>query len=1054
MRGDKQRGFINQIREKLEPSSDETSIRIIGSPGSGKTRIAYEIANKPELSPLILYFENPNDVYDKNFLSRLLESNSYAILIVDECDEYEDRKLRDRVTPHSSRIKLITIDNEQKNGRVYELPQLDEHTITKIISGYNIPEETSIRYAPWCTPSPRLANWVGKNLRTDPNFSIFSEDEIYNRFIAGRLQPDSPEFNNRKHVLMWISLFVKVGFNDPYSGELQGLAKKVKQRSGVPEESFFDIVHQLHRIKLLQGHSTLYITPRSLQFWLWREWWQSYGAGFDLEKFMCVDESTDPPTYFPKSMQERFFAMFRHAPESSNVMRVVRSFLSINGLLEKNELLETGMGARLFSALAETEPRLALNLLNRTVGKWDRQKLLNFGEGRRELLWSLEDLVHEVKNFHDAAKILLRLAAAENEDVANNATGIFAELFSMPPIELARTEASIDVRLNFLRKVLASSDKEERMCALKACDKALESLHFERIDYRHSRILTLTAENWKPGQREISAYQKVIENICSMLDKMDPDEQQEAIHIILNRARALTRLEPLARPFTDKINELYQKPYANKEEIISAVESVVYYDQEKLDSTIIDLWKKLKNNFQRNDYHSLMKRYVEMNILTDDFDENNRRAGIIETQIKKLTHRSLRSRKKLLAELNWICTSKAKNAHIFGFELGQADVHFSLLDDVFSTQPVDKPNYSPSFLGNYLTALFQKDVERWESVLDSMAADPSLCRYVTQVTGLSGMTDKAGLRILGLYERGIIQRSDFAVFIYRTVLRNLSDVIFLKWMNVLLNTSDVSIINTALALFESYYIGSNSGRLLPVEATLCLITHDLLLKECTTPKYTLMDKFYWTNITTKFIELFPKNAITLLDIFLKNIANKNNIFSGHGDQSLEIFDVICKLTPARVWGVIQKYIEPPLNPRSYEILTWLGGSERNSQTASSFTLIPLEQIFAWIDAAPDRRARHLAKFIPKILFDENKCMLRNFLAKYGDMEDVRDQLHNHFLSGGWIGSGVEHYTRELEKYIEFKIHERNQLVLEWIDNHIEILKREIEKEKAVEERLC
>ena len=186
----------------------------------------------------------------------------------------------------------------------------------------------------------------------------------------------------------------------------------------------------------------------------------------------------------------------------------------------------------------------------------------------------------------------------------------------------------------------------------------------------------------------------------------------------------------------------------------------------------------------------------------------------------------------MLAELNWICTSKAKNAHIFGFELGQADVHFSLLDDVFSTQPVDKPNYSPSFLGNYLTALFQKDVERWESVLDSMAADPSLCRHVTQVTGLSGMTDKAGLRILGLYERGIIQRSDFAVFIYRTVLRNLSDVIFLKWMNVLLNTSDVSIINTALALFESYYISSNSGRLLPVEATLCLITHDLLLKEC------------------------------------------------------------------------------------------------------------------------------------------------------------------------------------------------------------------------------
>ena len=108
------------------------------------------------------------------------------------------------------------------------------------------------------------------------------------------------------------------------------------------------------------------------------------------------------------------------------------------------------------------------------------------------------------------------------------------------------------------------------------------------------KILTTVAENWKPGRKEICAYRKIVKIICSRLDNMNPDERQEAIRIIVARSRALTRLEPLSQMITDKINELYQKPYTDKEKIIDTVETVIHYDRELLDPSIIRQWEELR----------------------------------------------------------------------------------------------------------------------------------------------------------------------------------------------------------------------------------------------------------------------------------------------------------------------------------------------------------------------------------------------------------------------------------------------------------------------------
>ena len=131
-------------------------------------------------------------------------------------------------------------------------------------------------------------------------------------------------------------------------------------------------------------------------------------------------------------------------------------------------------------------------------------------------------------------------------------------------------------------------------------------------------------------------------------------------------------------------------------------------------------------------------------------------------------------------------------------------------------------------------------------------------------------------------------------------------------MQIFLDTSDPATINTSLALFEWYYIGNNAKHLLlPEQTTLCLITHNALLKNYPNPTYAVIDEFCWTNIAKKFIEQFPKRAIFLANIFLKSMQNKNNIFDGYDVETLEILNLICALDPSRVFGALSKNMWSP-----------------------------------------------------------------------------------------------------------------------------------------------
>src|SRR5712692_3209297 len=112
-------------------------------------------------------------------------------------------------------------------------------------------------------------------------------------------------------------------------------------------------------------------------------------------------------------------------------------------------------GRAIFFSLSLADPPAALRLLQRTIGPKTRDELLQFEEGRRDVIWALENMALHGDLFRPAAELLLALAEAENETWSNNASGVFAGLFSLGYGEVAPTSIAPEHRLPVLTKALA-----------------------------------------------------------------------------------------------------------------------------------------------------------------------------------------------------------------------------------------------------------------------------------------------------------------------------------------------------------------------------------------------------------------------------------------------------------------------------------------------------------------------------------------------------------------------------------------------------------------------
>ncbi|MDH4186174.1 MAG: ATP-binding protein [Nitrospira sp.] len=136
--------------------------------------------------------------------------------------------------------------------------------------------------------------------------------------------------------------------------------------------------------------------------------------------------------------------------------------------------------AHLLRLIAGTVPQRVLHVLEHHLLASTREfRLAISGDSRRELLWTLEQLLFRAKTSNGALRLIWLLAEAENETWGNNATGVLQECFipNHPQMPLP-----LDERTSLIRELLSSRPTlETKLVAIKVIERGLEGRSSVRL---------------------------------------------------------------------------------------------------------------------------------------------------------------------------------------------------------------------------------------------------------------------------------------------------------------------------------------------------------------------------------------------------------------------------------------------------------------------------------------------------------------------------------------------------------------------------------------------
>ncbi len=914
--GEPQDELIENLRSDLRRDDNADPVLVSGQPGIGKTRLVLEATKVEDLAPQVIYSPADQFLQDKFLMDELCndENDFSAIVVIDDCNLRSRSEILNKLKNRNSTIKLITIYNnhEESSGDIcpYVPTSLCDDQIRSIIEQHTkAPDLGDRRWVDLCSGSPGIAHVVGWNLANHPKdvLAPMSTVNTWERYIVSVDDQSQERIEQRRRVLRYMALFKQFGFEDSVGEEAAAVAKKINEADPqITWPIFQEIVDNLKKRKSLQGEFTLAITPKALHIKLWTEWWDIYGRTFDLNE--VIEDFPDD-----SKLIEWFYDMFAYASRSGVALSAVKDLLGPNGPFQQGNYLQTILGSQFFLALTEADPESALGCLKETVGTWDRETLLRFRNGRSNVVSALEKIALWGELFTDAASILLALAEAENESFSNNASATFIELFSPGIGQLAPTEASPLKRFSVLKKAIESNSREQRTLALKACSAALEPRSSSITYGTGYKGLREEPELWMPKTYgEIwDAYKKVWELLDNQLDRLPNDESKECAMILLVRAREISRIPDLAEMVVETISAVVEKRCVNDKHVIETISQILHYDGDYITAETQELWKQLMDNIVTPDFQSMMKRYVGMELPEDlQLDDNQNYADQAQPKIETLAQQAFDTSSLLQAEIDWLVTTEAQKGYHFGHELGKIDSEFSLLPTLLEAQRRAGENASAYFLGGYLRALFDTDPSLWETQLDALIDDEKLRLLIPELTYRSGLTDRAGLRLLELAKSRITNVNHFGFFAYGQAIKSLSDEVFRQWITFLLSASNKTSVSLALDFFHRYHVFQKPKPTLPSELTFQLITHPALFKATDESRFDpTMTAYHWTEISIAFLHLCPEKNSKLAELMLSHFGEDGSIV-GPYSRTCSVLDELIQQYPADIWKQASSHLEP------------------------------------------------------------------------------------------------------------------------------------------------
>lgn len=435
------------IANLQDPAQRKLRLRALS--GMGKTRCIGEA------------FRGRNDVFYSptakdldNGLHFLMRNRENGIIVIDDCPIEYYNHIETIIDKYQKDFRVISIINvlskkeagvessdyfldDEKNGEV----------IDSLIERSGIPnEDVKLMIKEYSEGIALMAIELINAYKRIGEVTILPDKKIWlNQLLDST---GTVTIENRK-VLDVIALFNPLGYLDNKADELDYVMQRPNMHHigtaniGMVGEIFSQTITEFRQRRLLEVRAnSLNVRPRPLAEWLAEEWLQNTPEQSWSAIMNDFEASGKLGEILVRQLKNRI------QPMSSDEAKKLVEELNNRPFHDEKIVLTKSGSQIIFSMSSVSQCAVAHNLFTLLQGMDIEflQKQVS-GDVRRYLVWALEECCFEADAFEDACKTLGLLAVAENEEISNNASGVFLEKFH---VILSGTKATLQQKENVL----------------------------------------------------------------------------------------------------------------------------------------------------------------------------------------------------------------------------------------------------------------------------------------------------------------------------------------------------------------------------------------------------------------------------------------------------------------------------------------------------------------------------------------------------------------------------------------------------------------------------
>lgn len=1051
--------YCDTVRELLRTNADDCPVvRVTGPSGVGKTRFVYEALSHEDLRSQVLFAQA--DRFKHSDLADLLrvEENWHAIIVLEDCGPKDHEEFAERFRPYD-RLTLITISDNPTQvtaDEQIELQSLDVADVADILEE-EFPDASEIdRIARFSEGFPGIAALLIKNVSWEDggNGNLLQVDEApLERLIGGR-EYDSDELRKHKRVLEVVSLFERVGWrreDDALHEESEWLANVAGFSGQDGLSQFTDIVTEQKERGILRGDYYLSVTPLPLATHLMQSWLDKHGTAEINDIFQSLPAG--PITEMGQGdIRPRFGARIPYMASSPVGQSWISAKLGPDGLYYADDgaAFETEWGSQLFLRLAEASPTEAIRPLEEFIEGHSVEELLEFTTGRRNVVRALERMTVWEETFGRAARILLALGEAENEHWANNASGVFAGLFSPAPGKVAPTEVSPMDRLPLIQEALQADSPRRQELGVNAADSALTTDHFFRDVGREYQGARPMPDLWHPDSRDdfVEYYHEVWTLVTDHLDELDDDVRGDAVDVLVGNVRGLAKIEvDLSNQIRDSLEQLVDEGVIDERKAIRAVVNLIEYESDALEGfdDQLEQWKSLLTSLSDETYEGRLKRYVGLSLLEDN--------DVYESQLEGLAEESVSKPDRLTSHIPWLVTSdpNLSRVYTFGYKIGARDTSNQFLEDIVREFRKAGEERSVKFLSGYLSALKERDEAARRDVLDRVQNDDDLRPDLVDLARLSGITTHDAERIIDEIEEGRISATALRGLEGGSASRNIDEPVFQDLCSVVMDEGEVAV-DVLPPIFFHYYVYPDDPPGLLRDLTLELLTHPAFVEARDDPPMRQGSGHQWKETAEAFLTQYPDDSDHIVELILETFGEHQAVIGSSRDVK-DLLHQLLEKDSANTWAAISSVLAER-DERLYVLSRWLRGDDTHDDRTPILD-VPVSSLWSWVEEDVENNASIAALLVPAEFFhgDTEMCLAREVLARYGDREQVQEALSGNYGTEFYTGLGSKHHSEKKERLEAFKEAETDPQVIRWVEDEIQQLEKKIDSAAQFEERI-